>query len=211
MMVWIIFTLIIVVSFVGSTFLKNNIFNKLLKDMQKQDFDTFFKRLDSFTTKLFYAPFNREYMRLNAYFLMGDEKKIKEQFDLILTLRMSKKQDIDISLKAFYFYIDDKNKQKTEEMLQRIQKCGNEEIYTQCKIMSAIVIDKSIEYIDDMEAQVKQCEGIDRGMFHYLLGLQYLNKKDTPKAMEHLQSAQKDLKDSPYNSRIIIYFRTVFI
>ena len=42
-------------------------------------------------------------MRLNAYFLMGDEKKIKEQFDLILTLRMSKKQDIDISLKAFYF------------------------------------------------------------------------------------------------------------
>ena len=53
MMVWIIFTLIIVVSFVGSTFLKNNIFNKLLKDMQKQDFDTFFKRLDSFTTKLF--------------------------------------------------------------------------------------------------------------------------------------------------------------
>ncbi len=69
--------------------------------MQKQDFDTFFKRLDSFTTKLFYAPFNREYMRLNAYFLMGDEKKIKEQFDLILTLRMSKKQDIDISLKAF--------------------------------------------------------------------------------------------------------------
>ena len=41
MMVWIIFTLIIVVSFVGSTFLKNNIFNKLLKDMQKQDFDTF--------------------------------------------------------------------------------------------------------------------------------------------------------------------------
>ena len=57
-MVWIIFTLIIVVSFVGSTFLKNNIFNKLLKDMQKQDFDTFFKRLDSFTTKLFYAPFN---------------------------------------------------------------------------------------------------------------------------------------------------------
>ena len=77
MMVWIIFTLIIVVSFVGSTFLKNNIFNKLLKDMQKQDFDTFFKRLDSFTTKLFYAPFNREYMRLNAYFLMGDEKKLK--------------------------------------------------------------------------------------------------------------------------------------
>lgn len=202
MMVWIIFTLIIVVSFVGSTFLKNNIFNKLLKDMQKQDFDTFFKRLDSFTTKLFYAPFNREYMRLNAYFLMGDEKKIKEQFDLILTLRMSKKQDIDISLKAFYFYIDDKNKQKTEEMLQRIQKCGNEEIYTQCKIMSAIVIDKSIEYIDDMEAQVKQCEGIDRGMFYYLLGLQYLNKKDTPKAMEHLQSAQKDLKDSPYELKI---------
>lgn len=202
MMVWIIFTLIIVVSFVGSTFLKNNIFNKLLKDMQKQDFDTFFKRLDSFTTKLFYAPFNREYMRLNAYFLMGDEKKIKEQFDLILTLRMSKKQDIDISLKAFYFYIDDKNKQKIEEMLQRIQKCGNEEIYTQCKIMSAIVIDKSIEYIDDMEAQVKQCEGIDRGMFHYLLGFQYLNKKDTPKAMEHLQSAQKDLKDSPYELKI---------
>ncbi len=76
-------------------------------------------------------------------------------------------------------------------MLQRIQKCGNEEIYTQCKIMSAIVIDKSIEYIDDMEAQVKQCEGIDRGMFHYLLGLQYLNKKDTPKSHGTLTKVRK--------------------
>ena len=201
-MVWIAFVIVVMLSFVGSTFLKNSIFNKLLKDMQKQDFDSFFKRLDSFLTKLFYAPFNREYMRLNAYFLMGDEKNIRKQFDVIFAQRMNKKQSLDISMKAFYFYMDDKNKLKVDEMLDRIQKCGNEEFYSQCKIMSDIVIDKSAAYIDEMEKQVKECTGIDRGMFHYMLGLQYLNKKEKKAAMEHLHHAQADLKGSPYELKI---------
>lgn len=202
MLVWIILGILVLASFIGMSFLKNFIFNNLLKDMQNQNFEKLFKRLDSFIVKLLYAPYDREYMRLNAYFLMGDEKKIRKQFDIMFTKRMNKKQNFDISIKAFYFYIDDGNKLKVREMLDRVQKYGNEEFYTQCKIMYDVVIEKSDTYINDMEKQIKQCEGIDRGMYHYLLGLQYMNKKDTKNALNHLHSAQKDLKGSPYELKI---------
>ena len=170
--------------------------------MQEQKFEEFFKYLDSFSTKMMYAPFNREYMRLNAFFLMGDEKKIRKQFDVMFTKGMSKKQNLDISMKAFYFYLDDNNKLKVREMLDRIQKCGNDEFYTQCKIMADVLMEKSVAYIDDMEQQVKQCDGVDRGMFQYLLGVQYLNKNDHKNAMQHLRCAQNDLKGSPYELKI---------
>lgn len=200
---WIVFIVVLIAGFLITNLWKNSIFNKLLRDLQTQNFDDFTKRLDSLSCRYFYPPFNREYMRLNSYFLMADEQKIKEQFDMMLHMRMNKKQELDICIKAFYFYLDEGNKRKVHELLKRIhEKDKKEEVYTQCRIMSDIMLDHSTAYIDAMEQQVKEAKDMDRGMFHYMLALQYSYLGNTKKEMQHLRSASIDMKGTPYELKI---------
>ena len=76
-------------------------YTHLIKDLQKQDFDDYYKTVDSFATKLLIPPFNREYMRMNGLIMQGRKGKVEEQFDLMLNMRMNQKQEIDIVMKAF--------------------------------------------------------------------------------------------------------------
>ena len=99
--------IITIVLIVGTQVWKQRILKQLLKNMQQGDFDAYFKRLDTLSCKYFYPPFNREYMRLNGYIMKADKKKIEECFDLILGMRMNKKQELDVVIKAFYYYLDE--------------------------------------------------------------------------------------------------------
>ena len=201
--VWIAFIVVLIISVVGTQWYKRSTFNKLLKCLQNQDFDKFFTILDSLACKYFFAPFNREHMRLNAFFMMGDSTKIREQFDLILNMRINKKQRLDVCMKAFYFYVDEEDKVKAKEILDRMQGVTDETLYEQCNLIYENLLLKKTDYIDVMEEHVKACEpGFDRGMFHYLLALQYSYLDQKKKEMEHLRIAKTDMKDTPYETKI---------
>lgn len=196
--------IMVVVTFVGTQYFKQRIFKKLVTNLQKRDFDAYFKVLDSLSCKYFYPPFNREYMRLNAYMMIPDQKKIGEQFDLMLGMRMAKKQDLDVSIKAFYYYLDEENKKKCRELLERLKKLDQEGMAHECEVIYDIFLCKETKYIETMEEQLKdpECKGLNRGMFQYMLGLQYGYKKDHKKEMEYLQLAKEELKETPYAMKI---------
>lgn len=201
--VWIAFIVVLIISVFGTQWYKRSTFNKLLKCLQNQEYDKFFKILDSLGCKYFFAPFNREHMRLNAYFMMGDGEKIRNQFDLILNMHINKKQRLDVSMKAFYFYVDEEDKVKAKEILDKLQGVSDETMYEQCNLIYEILLLKKTDYIDVMEEHVKECEpGFDRGMFHYLLALQYSYLNEHKKEMAHLRVAKTDMKDTPYEGKI---------
>ena len=172
--------------------------------MQQGDFNAYFKLLDSLPCKYFYPPFNREYMRLNGYIMKADKKKIEECFDLILSMRMNKKQELDVVIKAFYYYLDEDSKKKCKTLLERMKKIADESITQECQVIYDILLEEKTSYIDDMEEQLKneELQEAQKGMFHYMLALQYSYLKDEKKKKEHLQAASKDLKGTPYEMKI---------
>lgn len=177
--------------------------NRILTAMAKQDFDKLFKIIDSFGCKSFFSPKDRECLRLDAFVLMANAEKIREQFNLILNMRISKNEKADIYVKAFYFYVDERDKRRAKEMIDKMKGYVDETAYTQCVLIYDVVMDKSTAYINVMEEAIKgREEGYDRGMFHYLLGLQYGYLGNKKEQLEHLRIAKKDMKDTPYEVRI---------
>lgn len=195
---------VMIVVFIATQYLKQSIFKKLLKNLQKGNFDIYFKTLDSFGCKYFYPVFNREYMRLNAYVIKGDKEKVEETFETLLRMRKAKKQELDVAIKAFYYFLDEGNKSKCQELLSILEKNGNEAVLNECQIIYDILLCKETKYIDMMEEQLKdpECKGVNRGMFDYMLGLQYSYMKNHKKEVHHLQAAKKELKDTPYAMKI---------
>ena len=195
---------ITIVLIVGTQVWKQSILKKLLKHMQQGDFNAYFKLLDSLPCKYFYPPFNREYMRLNGYIMKADKKKIEECFELILSMRMNKKQELDVVIKAFYYYLDEDSKKKCKTLLERMKKIADESITQECQVIYDILLEEKTSYIDDMEEQLKneELQEAQKGMFHYMLALQYSYLKDEKKKKEHLQAASKDLKGTPYEMKI---------
>ena len=189
--------------FFGMKIMKNTIMKRLIKDLQKQDFDDYYKTVDSFATKLLIPPFNREYMRMNGLIMQGRKGKVEEQFDLMLNMRMNQKQEIDIVMKAFSYYMEDENKRRAKQLLERVRKFGDD-YYNESKIMYDVYLEKSTEYIASMEEALKQEDlpEMNRGMFMYLLGLQYGNDNQKKKMRDYLRDALPLLKNTPYELKI---------
>lgn len=199
----IVFIVTAILCAVLSKFLKNNVFKKLLNDLKNANFDDYFKTIDTFLCKMYFPAFNREYMRLNGYVIKGDKKEVDAQFEVLLNMRMNKKQEIDIVMKSFYYFLEDENAKKAKQMLERIRKFG-EDYFNESEVMYNVCIEKSTKYIDEMEEalQDSECKEVNRGMFLYLLGLQYGNENQKKKMKEYLKEAQGLLKGTPYELKI---------
>ena len=62
--------------------------------------------LDGHLVKYLYPAFNRAYMRVNAYELMGDSKGEEQELALLLSeKRLDKKQRQAVVLRGFEFYL----------------------------------------------------------------------------------------------------------
>lgn len=199
---WIVFAAIMVVMIGGTQLYKRHLLKTFMQTLKDRDFDKFFKTADSLPSKYFFPYFNRLYMKMNAYMLMPDQKKVEETFEELLHIRLNKKQNLDVSVKAFYYYIDEEKKGKCKELLDRIKTLGDENALQECQMMYDIFLCEKSNYIDSMEEQLKKAEGWNKGMLCYMLAIQYQNKGDKAKKAEYLKLAEEDLKETPYAGKI---------
>lgn len=200
---WVIVFAVAIVIFLGISFYKDRMLNKILKSIQTRNFKEAFKIIDSSACKYFFPAFNREYMRLNAYYMMGDVKEIKNQLELMLRMRISKKQRANVAIKAFYFYVDEENRVKAKEMLENIKGLISDVMYEQMRLIYEIVLLGKTNYVDLMEEQVKtEKDEFNRGMYHYFLAIQYGHLDEKKKRIEHLRKAKNDMKGTPYEIKI---------
>ena len=191
----------------GSQILKAVISNQLVSAVAKNDKKTFYRKVDTFFAKLLIAPFKREYMRLCMLFMEGDKAKIEEQLDLVLKMRLSAQDSLDVHFKAFYFYVDCKNKVKANEVLRKIRTMVDDENYRQIKLVYDIELDKSSAYIEGMEELVKREKGYDAGLYYYYLGVQYNTIGKIKMSQERFKLALKELKGTPYEIKIRKYLK----
>lgn len=80
---FIIAAAVIIILLIIPQVMKKIVYKKLTAYLSAKDYTAFEKLLDGFACTFSFKPYNREYMRLNSYFIQGDKKKIEVQLDTI--------------------------------------------------------------------------------------------------------------------------------
>ena len=96
----------VLISFVLQ-FLRNFKQKQFMYLLQNNEFDTLYKKIDSFYTKSIFPEYNREYVRLNALIMQDRKEEIDATFDKLIPMAKDKNAKIDILDKAFGYYVYD--------------------------------------------------------------------------------------------------------
>ena len=138
-------------------------------------------------------------MRLNGYLAQEDDKKIEKQFDYLTGLNLAPKQLASVSTRGFYYYLENRNKKKTEDMLVLSKNCVDERSYQNMEIQDSILLKKESKYIAeckkmlesmwDGSSSIKEEDTYPIGTMQYMIGLQYSYLKDYENANKYLNEA----------------------
>lgn len=193
---------------------KQIVYKKLIKYLEQGKYKEFEKLLDGFWCTFSYRPFNREFMRLNAYFMQNDAKRIQKQLDnLFENIKMNDEQKSSVAKQAFYLYMEQKKYAQAKKMLDICQAhdTNKNEIETM-QIMYSILGERKSEHIRDIKAQLEPLQKekdaytnpakrVRIGVFEYLIGLQYLYMNNK-KSKEYLNNALQHCKGTTYEAQI---------
>lgn len=188
--------LITIAMFIITKVLKTKKQNELITKIQLGEFEGFHKVADSFLVKLLFPRYNIEYLKLNAYILDGNESKITEQFDHLMSARKNKAQSEDITMKAFNYYVGVEDKVKCKELIETINTFTNERMVQEANIMYDVFILKQGNHIDEMLESLETLNDAQKGVNEYLLSVQYENIGDKENAKKYEKLSKKHLNEA---------------
>ena len=168
--------------------MKKVVWKKLLVQLSNEQYDEFYKTLDTGACKFSYQAFNREYMRLSGYLAQRNDAKIEEQFELLKNMRISNKQKASVATRGFYYYLEKGKIKKAEGMLSYGKSYIDEKTFKNMQIQFSILMKKEAKYIDDCKeilngmwdgkSELDNNKKFPVGTIQYLIGLQYSYLKD---------------------------------
>ncbi|MEG0329600.1 MAG: hypothetical protein RR602_00545 [Longicatena sp.] len=212
----IILCIIIIILLIAPRIAKQVVYKKLTKLLSLHEYESFEKLLDGFVCTFSFRPFNREYMRLTAYLMSNDKEKIEGQFDNIFKrIKMKDAQKLSVAKRGFYFYLENKNFDKTKKMLTICKKSDSDgnELHNMQLMYDILVLQKS-DYISEIKERLESLKKVQAtqntsahqvriGVFEYLLGLQYLYQNNKKSSKNYLESALSHCKNTPYENQIL--------
>ena len=126
--------------------------------------------------KICIPPFNREYLLLNAYLKLNDDKQIDTQVNNIMDhVPMNSKQKSALAKSVFYIYVDKKNASMIDRLLEMVSTTND------------------VEYTKNNE---------DTPYLEFLLSVIYKNMGNESKSKEYKNKALEDSKGTVYESLI---------
>ena len=163
---------------------KRTTFARLEHNLGERDFDACLALLDQPITKALYSEYNRLYMSLNAYLALGDNENSTRVIERMLPLRMNKKQELALAIRAFSFYVEVEDKKAAHDMLKRIEVSGSE------------ALAKGSRETYDILGALKGARQAEELRLCQLLAIQYENREDEVRAKEHQARAERVLEDA---------------
>ena len=178
----IIVFVVVVVSFVLQ-FLRNSKQKQFMYLLQNNEFETLYKKIDSFYTKSIFPEYNREYIRLNALIMQDRKEEIDATFDKLIPMAKDK---------AFEYYVYDENQEKCDQIIKEIEKLDDEKMLKFAKMLYDIMILKKSNHIKEIEKDFDKQPAMQRAANAYLLSVQYKNKGNEEKA-QYYENVSKSL------------------
>ena len=158
--------------------MKKVVWKKLLSQLDNEQYDEFYKTLDSNACKFSYQAFNREYMRLSGYLAQRNDAKIKKA-EGMLSYGKS--------------YVDEKSFKNMQIQFSILMKKEAKYIEDCKKILNGMW---------DGKSELDNNKKFPVGTIQYLIGLQYSYLKDVDHMMEYFTPALENLAGTPYEEDI---------
>lgn len=190
-------------------------YKKIMNDLSNKNYDAAQKKLDGFWCMFTFSPYNREFLRLNAFMMQGDREKIEAQFDNMFDqLRMNKKQTYVLAQRAFYTYLETGEHEKAAVMLEKCKASGKEGSTKNMQLMYDVMVDHKSNHIEEVQTRLetlqqkedaysKEANRVRIGIYEYLIGLQYLNQQNKKMSRTYFEKARTHCKNSPYEALVL--------
>lgn len=157
--------------------------------------------------KICIPPFNREYLLLNAYLKLNDDKQIDIQVNNIIDhVPMNSKQKSVLAKSVFYIYVGKKNESMIDRLLEMVSTTNDHALYRQMDMVNDTLISGGIKYFDELKSDLEDAEytkdNADTPYFEFLLSVIYKNMGNESKSKEYRNKALEDSKGTVYESLI---------
>ena len=157
--------------------------------------------------KICIPPFNREYLLLNAYLKVNDNKQIDTQVNNIIDhVPMNSKQKSALAKSVFYIYVDKKNASMIDRLLEMVSTTNDHALYRQMDMVNDTLISGGIKYYDELKSDLEDVEytknNEDTPYLEFLLSVIYKNMGNESKSKEYKNKALEDSKGTVYESLI---------
>ena len=151
--------------------------------------------------------FNREYLLLNAYLKLKDDKQIDTQVNNIIDhVPMNSKQKSALAKSVFYIYVDKKNASIIDRLLEMVSTTNDHALYRQMDMVNDTLISGGIKYYDELKSDLEDVEytknNEDTPYLEFLLSIIYKNMGNESKSKEYKNKALEDSKGTVYESLI---------
>lgn len=151
--------------------------------------------------------FNREYLLLNAYLKVNDNKQIDTQVNNIMNhVPMNSKQKSTLAKSVFYIYVDKKNASMIDRLLEMVSTTNDHALCRQMDMVNDTLISGGIKYYDELKSDLEDEEytknNEDTPYLEFLLSVIYKNMGNESKSKEYKSKALEDSKGTIYESLI---------
>lgn len=187
---------ILVIAIAGTIFMevqKRAIFAKIEHYFSEQDYASCLQLLDKTLTQVAYPRYNQLFMRLNCQLGLDNAGEATRIIDEMMGLKMSREQQLALYGKAFAFFVENDDKERAENVLERIEAVGDEGLAKVSRETFEIFVNHSDEFLDQMLEQVDQVGDGERMRLYQLIAVQYENRGDVALADEYYEKAAKAL------------------
>ena len=184
----------IVIAIIGTipVIIRKKLLKNYLTLLQNNDIKAIKDLMATQLAKICIPPFNREYLLLNAYLKVNDNKQIDTQVNNIIDhVPMNSKQKSALAKSVFYIYVDKKNASMIDRLLEMV---------------NDTLISGGIKYYDELKSDLEDEEytknNEDTPYLEFLLSVIYKNMGNESKSKEYKNKALEDSKGTVYESLI---------
>lgn len=203
----------IVIAIIGTipVIIRKKLLKNYLTLLQNNDIKAIKDLMATQLAKICIPPFNREYLLLNAYLKLKDDKQIDTQVNNIMDhVPMNSKQKSALAKSVFYIYVDKyvdkKNASMIDRLLEMVSTTNDHALYRQMDMVNDTLISGGIKYYDELKSDLEDEEytknNEDTPYLEFLLSVIYKNMGNESKSKEYKNKALEDSKGTVYESLI---------
>lgn len=199
----------IVIAIIGTlpVIIRKKLLKNYLTLLQNNDIKAIKDLMATQLAKICIPPFNREYLLLNAYLKLKDDKQIDTQVNNIIDhVPMNSKQKSALAKSVFYIYVDEKNASMIDRLLKMVSTTNDHALYRQMDMVNDTLISGGIKYYDELKSDLEDEEytknNEDTPYLEFLLSVIYKNMGNESKSKEYKNKALEDSKGTVYESLI---------
>ena len=183
---------ILIISSIIMAIIKKNIFIKVYNSLNTEDYDSFFKYVDSRLARAMMPIYTREILKLSAYIKTETNQGVTNQFNQMMKMNLTTYQLSDILVRGFNYYCNPDQINRCKKIVSKMAEVFDERELKKYQRHYDILMNGSTKYINELENELEKHRGKKKGYLEYLLAKSYQTKNNQKDYLKYLNRAMED-------------------